>query len=243
MKQRTWFKVIFSAAVVTALTFSGCNQAATPEGEEAVEGQAGQQAANSGNSEGSGGGVTSWFGSSEPEPEPRSVTLDASTPISVRTTNALSTKDVTTGEGFVGSLEEPIVQGDWVVAQKGATVRGVVANADKGGRVKGVAALSIRVTQIETSDGQTIDVNTSAYGVQAKSTKKKDGVKVGIASGIGAAIGAIAGGGSGAAKGAGIGAGAGGGVVLATRGDPAVISSESVVTVTLQNPVTITEAL
>ena len=112
-----------------------------------------------------------------------------------------------------------------------------------GGRVKGVAALSIRVTQIETSDGQTIDVNTSAYGVQAKSTKKKDAVKVGIASGIGAAIGAIAGGGSGAAKGAGIGAGAGGGAVLATHGDPAVISSESVVTVTLQNAVTITEAL
>ena len=99
MKQRTWFKVFFSAAVVTALTFSGCNQAATPEGEEAVEGQA----ANSGNSEGSGGGLTSWFGSSEPEPEPRSVTLDAGTPIRVRTTNALSTKDVTTGEGFVGS--------------------------------------------------------------------------------------------------------------------------------------------
>ena len=243
MKQRTWFKVIFSAAVVTALTFSGCNQAATPEGEEAVEGQAGQPTANSGSSEGSGGGLTSWFGSSEPEPEPRSVTLDAGTPIRFRTTNALSTKEVTTGEGFVASLEEPIVQGDWVIAEKGATVRGVVANADKGGRVKGRAAISIRVTEIETSDGQVVDVNTSAYGVQAKSTKKKDAMKVGVASGIGAAIGAIAGGGSGAAKGAGIGAGAGGGVVLATRGDPAVISSESVVTVTLQNAVTITEAL
>ena len=239
MKQHTWFKVFFSAAVVTALTFSGCNQAATPESEEGATEQ--PAAENSGGE--SGGGITSWFGSSEPEPEPRSVTLDAGTPIRVRTTNALSTKDVTTGEGFVGSLEEAIVQGDWVVAPKGATVRGVVANADKGGRVKGVAALSIRVTQIETSDGQTIDVNTSAYGVQAKSTKKKDAVKVGIASGIGAAIGAIAGGGSGAAKGAGIGAGAGGGVVLATHGDPAVISSESVVTVTLQSAVTITEAL
>jgi len=234
MKQRTWFKVFFYAAVVTALTFSGCNQAATPEGEEGATEQ--PTAENSGGE--SGGGITSWFGSSEPEPEPRSVTLEAGTPIQIRTTNALSTKDVTAGQGFVGSLEEPIVQGDWVVTPKGATVQDVVANADKG-----VAALSIRVTQIETADGQTIDVNTSAYGVQAKSTKKKDAVKVGIASGIGAAIGAIAGGGSGAAKGAGIGAGAGGGVVLATRGDPAVISGESVVTVTLQEAVTITEAL
>jgi hypothetical protein len=214
MKQRTWFKVFFYAAVVTALTFSGCNQAATPEGEEGATEQ--PTAENSGGE--SGGGITSWFGSSEPEPEPRSVTLEAGTPIQIRTTNALSTKDVTAGQGFVGSLEEPIVQGDWVVTPKGATVQDVVANADKG-----VAALSIRVTQIETADGQTIDVNTSAYGVQAKSTKKKDAVKVGIASGIGA--------------------GAGGGVVLATRGDPAVISGESVVTVTLQEAVTITEAL
>ncbi len=146
-------------------------------------------------------------------------------------------------EAFVGSLEEPIVQGDWVVAKKGATVRGTVANSDAGGRVKGLAQLAVRITQIETSDGQTIDVQSSVYGVQAKQTKKKDAMKVGVGSAIGAVIGAVAGGGGGAAKGAAVGAGAGGGAVLATRGDPAVIPSETVATFTLQNPVSITEAL
>jgi hypothetical protein len=109
--------------------------------------------------------------------------------------------------------------------------------------VKGRAQLAIRITQIDTADGQTIDVQSSVYGVEAASTKKKDAVKVGVGSAIGAAIGAVAGGGSGAAKGAAVGAGAGGGAVLATRGDPAVIPSETVVTFTLQNPVSVTEAL
>jgi hypothetical protein len=73
----------------------------------------------------------------------------------------------------------------------------------------------------------------------AKGTKKEDAVKVGVGSGIGAAIGAIAGGGKGAAIGAGVGAGAGTGVVLATKGDPAVIPSESALTFQLKAPLTV----
>jgi hypothetical protein len=169
------------------------------------------------------------------------VTLPAGTALKVRTTNTLSTKTVQSGETFVASLEEPIVEGTWVVAEKGATVYGKVANADAGGRVKGVASLSVRLTELQTADGQRVAVNTDTYGVQAKSSKKEDLKKVGIGAGIGAAIGAIAGGGSGAAKGAGAGAGAGTGVVLATRGDPAVIPSESVLTFELTEPVSVTQ--
>jgi hypothetical protein len=169
------------------------------------------------------------------------VTLPAGSELKVRTTNTLSTKTVQSGETFTASLEEPIVDGGWVVAEKGATVYGKVVNADQGGRVKGVASLSVRLTELQTSDGQRVEINTDSYGVQAKSSKKDDLKKVGIAAGVGAAIGAIAGGGSGAAKGAGIGAGAGSGVVLATRGDPAVIPSESVLRFALSEPVSITE--
>jgi hypothetical protein len=63
---------------------------------------------------------------------------------------------------------------------------------------------------------------------------------VGIGAGVGAAIGAIAGGGKGAAIGAGAGGAAGTGTVLATRGDPAVLPSESLITFKLQAPVTVT---
>ncbi len=64
---------------------------------------------------------------------------------------------------------------------------------------------------------------------------------MGIASGVGAIIGAIAGGGKGAAIGAGVGAGAGGGAVLATRGEHAVIPSESRLVFQTRTPIEVTE--
>ena len=57
----------------------------------------------------------------------------------------------------------------------------------------------------------------------------------------GAAIGAIAGGGKGAAIGAGAGGAAGAGTVLATRGKPAALPSETRITFRLAAPVTLTE--
>ncbi len=178
---------------------------------------------------------------SAPPPPPRVFTLAAGTPISVWTSSTISTKTAKSGDSFTGTLGKPIVDGDWVVAKKGATVSGTVVDADQGGRVKGVASLTLQVNRLTLADGSTIDLDTSKITRQAKSTKKKDAVKVGVGAGIGAAIGAIAGGGKGAAIGAGAGAGAGGGYVLATKGDPAVIGSESQLTFRTTSPVKITK--
>jgi len=235
-----WFWT--TTLVLSLALLGGCQQ--QPESSEAGEGAASSDAAG----QPEGGSKASPTAAGEPQaaaPQapsaPRQVTLPAGTVLKVRTTNTLSTKTVQPGESFTASLEEPIVDGTLVVAEKGATVYGKIANADAGGRVKGVASLAVRLTELQTADGQRIAISTDTYGVQAKSSKKEDLKKVGIGAGIGAAIGAIAGGGSGAAKGAGVGAGAGGGLVLATRGDPAVIPSESVLTFTLSEPVSITE--
>ena len=129
------------------------------------------------------------------EPQPRTVTLPEGTELKVRTTSTLSTKTNKTGDTFTASLEEPLVEGDWVIAPKGSTVEGRIAEADEGGRVKGVASLAIQLTQLETADGQTIPIDTNVRTRKAKTTKKKDATKVGIATGIGAGIGAIVGGG------------------------------------------------
>ena len=175
------------------------------------------------------------------EPQPRTVTLPEGTELKVRTTSTLPTKTNKTGDTFTASLEEPLVEGDWVIAPKGSTVEGRIAEGDEGGRVKGVASLAIQLTQLETADGQTIPIDTNVRTRKAKTTKKKDATKVGIATGIGAGIGAIVGGEKGAGIGAATGAGAGTGVVLATRGDPAVYPSETVITFKLQAPITVTE--
>lgn len=165
-----------------------------------------------------------------PEPEP--IIIPAGTVVRVRTTNALSTRANRPGDGFMATLAEPLTINGRVIAPRGARVRGVVANSDPGGRVKGRASISVRLVSLEKTA-----IATNYYYRQAPGTKKRDAMKIGIGSGVGAAIGAIAGGGIGAGIGAAAGAGAGTGYVLTTRGAPAVIPSESVLSFRLQSPV------
>jgi hypothetical protein len=172
---------------------------------------------------------------------PRVYTINSGTPLSVWTTSDISTKTARPGDRFTATLAQPIVDGNWVVAKKGATVEGTVIDSDPGGKVKGVAHLSLRLNRLTLADGRTVAVETSRLSREAKSTKKKDAVKVGIGAGIGAAIGAIAGGGKGAAIGAGAGGAAGGGYVLATRGEPAVVPAESQLSFRLTSPVKVTK--
>jgi hypothetical protein len=174
-----------------------------------------------------------------PAPAPRVYTLDAGTPIRVRTTSTISTKSYQSGQTFVATLAEPLVVEDRVIAKRGAEVVGRVVNADPGGRVKGVASLTLTLASLQTADGDEIAIDTNNVGRQARTTKKKDATKIGIGAGIGAAIGALAGGGKGAAIGAASGGGAGTGVVMATRGDPAVVPAESLLTFRTQAPIEI----
>lgn len=174
------------------------------------------------------------------QPKPVTYTAKIGHPVRVRVTSAISSKSARAGDAVQGVLAEPITVRGVVVAPRGAKVSGAVASVDPGGRVKGVASVAVRMTRLEIADGRSVDIATSLFIRKAPATKKKDALKVGIGSGVGAAIGAIAGGGKGAAIGAGSGAGAGTGAVLLTRGDPAVIPSESVLTFTLRKPVSYT---
>lgn len=175
---------------------------------------------------------------SVPPSPPEPLVLPAGTRVAVRTASAISTKSAAAGQTFAASLAEPLVVNGRVVAPRGSDATLLVVESDPGGRVKGVAALTVRLAELRAA-GRTVRVQSSTYTAQARATKKKDAMKVGIGSGIGAAIGAIAGGGKGAAIGAGAGAGAGTGAVLATRGDPAVIPAEALITFRLGSSVSL----
>jgi hypothetical protein len=190
---------------------------------------------------GAAGGAPAGSAAAPTPAPPRVFTLAEGTSISIYTANTLSTKSNKDGERFVASLARPIVDGDWVIARKGAPVEGVIVNSDPGGRVKGRASMTVELRSLQLADGRTVDLSSSSYTKVAKGTKKKDALKIGIGAGVGAAIGAIAGGGKGAAIGAGAGGAGGTGVVLATRGDPAVIPGESQLTFRVKEPVTITK--
>jgi hypothetical protein len=174
--------------------------------------------------------ASSFFG-------PSSVTIPKGATLKVRLIPTLSTNQNKVGDRFKARLDSPIVEDGRTIAKKGAQVMGKVVEADKGGRVKGRAHLAIQLTQLETASGETVDITTNTVRREAKSTKGKDAGEIGIGAGIGAAIGAAAGGGKGAGIGAAAGAGAGTGAVLATRGAPAVLPSETVLSFKLEYPV------
>jgi hypothetical protein len=171
--------------------------------------------------------------------KPREFTLPAGTVIPVRTTAEISTSKVKNGSVFEALLEKDLVVDGTVLAKEGTMVHCIVVESDPGGRVKGVASLSVAAKSIAGVGGNTLTVKTHSYSVDANNTKKKDTVRTGIATGVGAVIGGIAGGGKGAAIGAGVGAGAGVGTAMATRGDAAVIPTETLIEFTLSAPATV----
>jgi len=176
-----------------------------------------------------------------PPPPPQQVTLNAGTLIPVRLIDGLSTERNNPGDGFTGTLDQPLVVDGIVIAERGARVEGRVVTSDKGGKVKGVSFLDVELTRIHLSDGQTISVKTDSFERKGEESHKTDAAKVGAGAAIGAIIGAIAGGGKGAAIGAGVGGGAGAGDVLLTRGKPATLPSETRISFRLSAPLTVTE--
>ncbi len=226
MKRLLRFRCLALAAV---LVQAGCNSSEGPdEGAVAQQKTTGTKGLPSGKS-----GTANMA-----KPAVISVTLPEGTQLAVRTTTTLSTNSQTSGQAFTAHLEQPLLYDGREIAPKGAEVNGQIVDADKGGRVKGRASLAVELTGLNSNAGQ-IAISTNTITHEAKGTKKNDALKIGIGSGVGAAIGAVAGGGKGAAIGAAAGAGAGTGVVLATRGDPVVIPSETLLHFTLSAPITI----
>lgn len=231
--------------LAVALAAGGCGgagsqpePAASAEAAQADGSQAAQPAgpmARFANSLGVGGAAAR----PAPPPQPVVIQVPSGTAIRVRTTSTLSTSSAQSGQEFVATLAEPLVIDGEELAPRGADVIGRVVTADPGGRVKGVASISLALARMQLANGREVNLETSRVTRNARTTHKRDAAKVGIGSGTGALIGAIAGGGKGAAIGAAAGAGAGTGVVLATRGEAAVVPAESLLTFTTRAPLTV----
>jgi hypothetical protein len=219
------------AAILTSLVLAGCSKESPST--------AATESAASAPASGAGGGGSAAPVARPVAPVARPVVIPEGTALVVRSAEALSTKTHTAGQAFTANLEQALVVDGREIAPKGAQVEGKIVSSDDGGRVKGRASIAVQLTSLTAGSGRTVEISTDSVTRVARGTKAKDATKVGIGSGVGAAIGAIAGGGKGAAIGAAAGAGAGGGLVLATKGDPAVIASESVLTFSLRAPATV----
>lgn len=178
-----------------------------------------------------------------PPRTPQTVTLAAGMPITVRLNETVSTESNYAGDTFTASLDKPIIVDGYVIADHGSRVIGKVIESQKAGRTKGIANLSLALTQIHTTDGQTVHIETTPWDKQGPRSKRRDVAEIAGGAALGAIIGAIAGGGKGAAIGAGSGGAAGTGVVLTQRGKSASVPAETRLTFALDHDITITEHL
>jgi len=169
------------------------------------------------------------------------VTLRAGILLSTRTVEGLSSERNQIGDTFTATLEQPLSVDGWVIAERGARLEGKIVQSQRAGRVKGLSNLAIELTQLVTSDGQRIPIETETFEKRGESSTGQDAAKIGAVAAIGAVIGAIAGGGKGAGIGAAAGGAAGAGDVMLTRGKPAVLPAETHINFRLRNSVTITE--
>ncbi len=176
-------------------------------------------------------------------PQPHTVTLAAGTEIAIRLGERISTDHNYSGDTFRATLDKPLVLDGFVIAEKGSKVLGKIVKAQKPGKMSGLAELSVALTELNTTDGQRVPIETNESLRKGPSNTNQDVMKMGGGAALGAIIGAIAGGGKGAAIGAGAGGAAGTGAVLLGHGKPAVMESETRLSFQLASPTTITERL
>ena len=178
-----------------------------------------------------------------PPAQPHTVILQPGTNVSIRMGETLSTDKNFSGDTFRATLDRPIVLDGFIIAERGSKVLGKISALDKGGKFEGGSNLQLALTEINTTDGQRVRIQTGFVSRKGPSSNGSEVAKVGGGAVLGALIGGLAGGGKGAAIGAGAGGAAGAGAVMLGKGRPAVISSETQLTFQLSAPTTITEHL
>lgn len=98
--------------------------------------------------------------------EPNRVTLKPGTVISVRIAEALSSDRNVRGDIFSGTLDRPLVADGFVIAERGARVRGEVVTSSHAAPADGMAELILQLREVSTSDGQRVHIVTQPWRKQ-----------------------------------------------------------------------------
>ena len=168
------------------------------------------------------------------------VTIPAGTQILVRTIDGIDSTRNHVGDRFQASLEEPLTVDGEVVVPKGADVYGRLEESKTTGTFTGRSELKLALTGIAVN-GRTLPLVTGDYELSGKSKGESTAKRTIGGAALGGIIGAIAGGGKGAAIGAGVGAGVGAGSEIITRGDEVKIPSETLLSFTIQQELSISK--
>ncbi len=170
-----------------------------------------------------------------PKPAFREVTIPAGTSLSVTLLSTVASNKSKVEDPIKGSIAKAVTISGVTALPAGTQLLGSVTGAAESGRVKGKASIAFRFDRLVVN-GETVRVQTADVQREAAADTKSDVKKGGLGAGAGAIVGGVVGGGKGAA----IGAVAGGaGTVLATKGSEVEIPSGTVVSVLVQDPITV----
>ncbi len=163
--------------------------------------------------------------------------IPAGTPIVVRTTSAIDSRNAMLGAEHAAGLDEPIVVDGVTLAPRGTDAVLRIEQTEEAGRLRGRASLTLKLVAL-VIDGGRVAIDGSEATAESGSKGRKT-AKGGVLGGVlGGAIGGILGGAGGAAKGATIGAAAGVGAVALT-GQRVKVPAETRLTFTTTAPVSL----
>jgi len=188
--------------------------------------------------EGFRSGLAREAAANPPAQTKKRITVPAGTRILIRTVDAIDSSKQKTGFRFTATLETNLQAEDMVIAPRGTTLYGRLAEASSAGRMSGSSELSLELTDI-VINGTAYPLLTSTYEVKGKGEGGNTAKKVVGGAGLGALIGGIAGGGKGAGIGAVAGAGLGTAVSASKKGQQLQIPSETLIEFRLQQPVSL----
>ena len=170
---------------------------------------------------------------------PPQVTIKPGTFVMVRVDQMLSSNRNQSGDVFSATLMQPVVVDGVVVAQRGQTVMGRVAEAQKS-KAGHDARLGLELTGLTLVDGTQATVRSQLVARRGPTTPGGQQLgTVATTTAVGATVGAVADWGRGAAIGAGAGAAAGIIGVLLTHNHPSVVYPETALTFRIETPVVI----
>jgi hypothetical protein len=216
---------LLCALVIVGLLSVGCNKSSAPAGSPS---STASPADNGGSAAGE-----SAAGGANASPAPQPVVIPAGKVLTVRLSQALSSKGSQPGETFMATLAEPVSVNGQPIIEKGANVRGTVVNAKAMGHFKGGAILQLKLDSV-TFNGQEHPIRTSLWSQELKGKGKRSAIAIGGGTAVGAALGGIFGGGKGAAIGAVAGGGAGTAGAAYTGNKEIELPAESAVRFTLK---------
>ena len=157
------------------------------------------------------------------------VTVAPGSLLRVRLNRGLDSQHIQPGMPFDGIVLNDVVADGAVAIPRGASVTGVVVDAQKTKELSGRGELALQLTSV-TLGGQVYPLPSDVWHrVGTDKTASTVNHAVGLGA-LGAVVGAIAGGGAGAAVGAGVGAGVGVAASAGTPGGQVIVPPEAILT-------------